>query len=90
MISYDRILVEMERQLNVARKSGDEREMRESLAAIRSLCEVALGGSSGGPKKVVPKMLGTNEVQSQVQSFPSLESKPIVEDGANGGSIFDF
>ena len=86
MISYDRIFEEMERQLINARRSTDEGEMREALAAIRSLSEVALGGSSGMPEKIVPKMLKMNEVQS----LNSLEAKPMVEKGANGGSIFDF
>ena len=29
------------------RRTADQREMREALSAIRSLCEVALGGNSG-------------------------------------------
>ena len=86
MISYDRILEEMERQLIYARRSADEGEMREALAAIRSLSEVALGGSSGEPEKIVPKMLKMTEVQS----LTSLDAKPLVEKGANGGSLFDF
>ena len=86
MISYDRILGEMERQLIKARRSTDEGEMREALAAIRSLSEVALGGSPEEPEKIVPKMLKMNEVQS----LTSLDAKPMVEKGANGGSIFDF
>ena len=86
MISYDRVFVEMERQLNAARKTADEREMREALTAIRSLCEVALGGESTKVEQVMPKMLET----PQVQSLTSLEAKPMIEEGANGGSLFDF
>lgn len=76
----------MERQLSNARRSTDENEMREALAAIRSLSEVALGGSSEMPEKVVPKMLKMNEVQS----LNSLDAQPLVEKDANGGSLFDF
>lgn len=86
MISYDRVFVEMERQLNAARKTGDEREMREALTAIRSLCEVALGGESAKVEKVMPKILET----PQVQSLTSLEAEPMKEEGANGDSLFDF
>ena len=86
MISYEQVFKEMERQLTLARKTGDEREMRQALAAIRSLCEVALGGSSTKVEQVRPKVLET----PQVQSFTSLEAKPMEEDGANGGSLFDF
>ena len=86
MISYDRILSEMERQLSTARRSGDEREMREALAAIRSLCEVALGGSPETTERVIPKEIPMNKSQS----LTSLEGKPLEEEDANGSSIFDF
>jgi len=86
MISYEQVFKEMERQLTIARKTGDEREMRQALAAIRSLCEVGLGGSSTKVEQETPKVLKT----PQVQSLTSLEAKPMEEDGANGGSLFDF
>lgn len=86
MISYNQVFLEMERQLTAARKTKDEREMREALAAIRSLCEVALGGKSRNDDNVIPKM----HTPQTVQPIQSLESKPMIEEGANGGSIFDF
>lgn len=86
MISYDRILEEMERQLINARKSANDSEIREALSAIRSLSEVALGGSSEMPENVEPKMIQMNEVQS----LNSLEAQPLIEKDANGGSLFDF
>lgn len=87
MISYDRIISEMERQLSVAQRANDERAMREALSAIRSLCEVALGENSASQEeKVVPKMLTAPDVQS----ISPLEGKPLVEEDANGGSLFDF
>lgn len=87
MIPFDRIIVEMERQLSVAKRSDDERRVREALSAVRSLCEVALGNQEVKEQKVFPKMLSTNPV---VQTVTSLEGKPLEEEGANGGSIFDF
>lgn len=89
MISYDRVFAEMERQLKVAQNTANEREMREALAAIRSLCEVALGGRVEKSEKVIPKMLETPQI-AQVQSLTSLEVKPMKEEGANGESLFDF
>ena len=86
MISYNQVFLEMERQLSAAKKTEDEREMREALAAIRSLCEVALGGKPRSDEKTIPKMLSSHTVQP----IQSLEAKPLEEDGANGGSIFDF
>lgn len=87
MISYDRIVSEMERQLGVARRTNDEGTMREAFSAVRSLCEVALGEEGRQEKKVFPKMLTTDNA---VQSITSLEGKPLEEEDANGGSIFDF
>lgn len=87
MISYDRVLSEMERQLSVARHAVDDSTMREAFAAVRSLCEVALGGESKREEKIVPKMLTT---VSAVQSISSLEGKLLEEEDANGGSLFDF
>lgn len=87
MISYDRIISEMERQLSVAKRTNEERVMREALSAVRSLCEVALGENSvRQEEKIVPKML----IAPDVQSISSLEGKPLVEEDANGGSLFDF
>ena len=87
MIPYDRIISEMERQLSVARRANDESAMREAFSAVRSLCEVALGGESKREEKIVPKMLTT---ASAVQSITSLEGKLLEEEDANGGSLFDF
>jgi len=86
LISFDQILNELERQLKIARNTSDERKTREALSAIRSLCEVALGDSAGAEKKIYPKMLATSEVRS----ISSIEGKPLVEEDANGGSLFDF
>ncbi len=90
MISYQQVFDEIERQLQQARRTNDVSAMREALAAIRSLSEVALSGS--GEKLVVPKTVEKKKVvaQPQVQSLNSLDAKPLEEDGANGSSLFDF
>ena len=77
----------MERQLSVARRANEDSTMREAFAAVRSLCEVALGGESKREEKIVPKMLTT---ASAVQSITSLDGKLLEEEDANGGSLFDF
>ena len=86
MIPFDRIISEMERQLSVAKRSGDERSVREALSAVRSLCEVALGGQEVPEQKIFPKMLSTES--SMIPT--SLEAEPLVEADANRSSIFDF
>ncbi len=87
MISYERILAEMERQLATAKQAQDESTIREALSAIRSLCEVTLTGEVKTAQRVVPKMLSA---QSETQSLSSLEGTLLEEEDANGGSLFDF
>jgi len=77
----------MERQLSVARRANDDSTMREAFAAVRSLCEVVLGGESKREEKAVLKTLTT---ASAVQSITSFEGKLLEEEDANGGSLFDF
>lgn len=84
MISYEQIVSEMERQLQSARLTTDERKIRESFSAIRSLCEVALSSREG--ESIHPKMLSASNTKSSGQ----FERKLLAEEDANGGSIFDF
>lgn len=87
MISYERIVAEMERQLSVAKQARDESAIREALSAIRSLCEVTLSSEVKTDQRVVPKMLS---VQGETQSLSPLEGTLLEEEDANGGSLFDF
>lgn len=93
MISYQQVFKEIERQLQQAKTTNDVSAMRESLAAIRSLSEVALGGNHTS-ERVTPKVEPSQAIaqsQPQSHSLTTLEAKPLEEDdGSNGSSIFDF
>lgn len=78
MIPLDRVLIEMEKQLSAAKNAGDEQSMREALSAIRSLCEVALSPERPPATRKL-----------QVQHAPSVKQQ-LIEEDANGDSIFDF
>lgn len=97
MISYNQVLKEIERQVERARQTNQESTIREALAAVRSLAEVALSEEERQYEKNVSRNIETIQAMPQipqaipVQSLSSLESKPLVEeDGANGQSLFDF
>lgn len=81
MISNEQILMQIEKQLYQAKMLGNEQSVREALAAIRALCDVALD-SSAFPAPVSRDL-------STVQISPA---QPIAlkEDDANGESLFDF
>lgn len=78
MIPLDRVLTEMEKQLSAAKNAGDEQSMREALSAIRSLCEVALSPEQPSATRKL-----------HVQHAPSVKQQ-LIEEDANGDSIFDF
>ncbi|WP_054768736.1 YwdI family protein [Lysinibacillus parviboronicapiens] len=88
MISYQAILQQLEKQLADAKQAASEQQIRETLSAIRALCDVVLDSSVELPKaqpKHLPQMLATEPTP------PSLYTAKVEEDdGANGDSIFDF
>lgn len=80
MIPLSRIMAEIEKQASTARlHSADESNIRESLVAIRALCDVALEERSSRPHPV--QVLETQTIRT---------SEPLKEDDANGDSLFDF
>lgn len=104
MISTNRVLEELQRQLTYAKTTSDEAAMRESIAAMQSLCGLILGEkaaqlpSSEGELKFLS---GSNAGASPTEMSPikktisapvqsGLEGKVLVEEDANGGSLFDF
>lgn len=100
MISTTRILEELQRQLTNAKTTSDEATMRESIAAMQSLCGLILREKNPHPPD--GKLKG-NELTHGVTSIgmssmkengapiqPGLEGKVLDEEDANGGSLFDF
>lgn len=88
MISYQTILQQLEKQLDEAKKATGEQQIRESLTAVRALCDVVLAQSvevSKTQPKHIPQMLTQGPTQ-QVHYTAKMEE----EDGANGDSLFDF
>lgn len=102
MISYEHILVEIEKQLQNAQTTNNAAAIREALTAIHSLSAVGLQSKgqdsfktptpprAGAP--ITPHVLPLQQQQAPaVQSLDSMEGKPLEEeDGSNGESLFDF
>lgn len=87
MISTERIIEEMERQLKYAKAADDEAAVREALAAVRALCQIVLIGNEQKDEPVItPRTMAI----SHKPLLSSLEGRPLEEEDANGGSIFDF
>ena len=88
MISYQTVLQQLEKQLNEAKNATGEQQIRESLTAVRALCDVVLAQSAEVSKtlpKHIPQMLTQGPTQQMLYT-----AKMDEEDGANGDSLFDF
>lgn len=88
MISYQAVLQQLEKQLDEAKKAPSEQQIRESLTAVRALCDVVLAQPAEESKtqpKHIPQMLTQSPTQQMVYT-----AKIDEEDGANGDSLFDF
>ncbi|QDQ01214.1 uracil-DNA glycosylase [Lysinibacillus fusiformis] len=88
MISYQAVLLQLEKQLADARNTTNEQQIRERLTAIRALCDVVLDFTVEVPKaqpKHLPQLLATETTPTSLYT-----AKIEEDDGANGDSIFDF
>ena len=84
MISNEQLLMQIDKHLKHARISGSEQSVRESLVAIKALCDVALEA------EVLPQAA---PITISVPMTPQvLHTQPAVlkEEDANGDSLFDF
>ena len=92
MISYEMIVAEIQKHASTA--TGSDAKIREELAAIRALCDVALGSTVD--MSVQPRSQNVQQpiVEAQPvvmqQAAPTLQTKKINEEDANGESLFDF
>ncbi|MBZ5202167.1 YwdI family protein [Planomicrobium chinense] len=84
-IDAQRILREIEKHTAQARK-GDPAKVRESIAAVRALCDLLLEDDQS-PMDTKPRAIPL--ASPQVQPVSSA-SKLQEEDGANGDSLFEF
>ncbi|SES02405.1 YwdI family protein [Psychrobacillus sp. OK032] len=84
MISYEHIFMQIDKQLQQAKITGNEQTKREALAAIRALCDLAL-------ESVPSTSPQASSVVQAVSIAPTIQ-QPVAlkEDDANGESLFDF
>ncbi|WP_078378558.1 YwdI family protein [Sutcliffiella halmapala] len=102
-ITLEKVLQRLQAELNLAHQTGNLQKKREHLAAMKSLCELALETDDEYEQKAVaPRVQAATPsypmnnfvpqvpIQQPIQPITTLPSKPIKEDEANGDSIFDF
>lgn len=84
-VAHDRVITEIEKHARQAR-AGDSAKMRESLAAIRALCDLLLDGEEQ-PAAPAPRAI---PLSASPAPQPVLTEKKLEEEGANGDSLFEF
>lgn len=86
-VGHERVIAEIEKHARQAR-AGDAAKMRESLAAIRALCDLLLEGEEPpAAKGPAPR---TIPLSASPAPQPVLSEKKLEEEGANGDSLFEF
>ncbi len=85
-IGQERVITEIEKHARQAR-SGDSAKMRESVAAIRALCDLLLESDEQQPASPAPRAV---PLAASPSPQPVLSEKKLEEDGANGDSLFEF
>lgn len=86
-VGHERVINEIEKHARQAR-AGDAAKMRESLAAIRALCDLLLEGEDQ-PAATAPAPRAV-PLSASPAPQPVLSEKKLVEEGANGDSLFEF
>lgn len=82
MISNEHIIMQIDKQLQQAKVTGNEQTKREALSAIRALCDLALESVASSQ---APAVVQAVSVAPTIQQPVALK-----EDNANGESLFDF
>lgn len=85
-IDAARILMEIDKHTKQAR-TADPAKMRESVAAIRALCDLLLNDGPAA-KEEPPRAMPL--AAAQPQQPPVLSVNKLKEDDANGDSLFEF
>jgi len=85
VIPLSRVVTEIEKYVTGAKGKGDDQSIRESLLAIRALCDVVI---SEQPDMYPPI---PSQVAQPTCAVPTISvGKRMKEEEANGDSLFDF
>ncbi len=92
-ISVNKLLDKISAELSEAKRAGSEAKIRERAQAIKALCELILDESPVEKRveaKVIQPVQQSFIKQSAPQMMPQQQERMVMEDDANGESIFDF
>ena len=90
MITYEKIVQQIEKLTTEAAHAKTEQQAREKLAAIRALCDVILDEKVISPKPASLNTMTTSIASPAYTQPVALPAQKLEEDDANGDSLFDF
>jgi hypothetical protein len=92
MIPLSRVVTEIEKHVSNAKSRGDDQSIRESLLAIRALCDVVLSDQPDVKPSSMPIQIAqTSQIVSPPQALQTISAgERMKENDANGDSLFDF
>jgi hypothetical protein len=95
-ISMLKLLEKMDGELHQAiaeASAQQERHVRDRLAAIKALCELAMEQQQTSPpifEQSMPLVSQSRKVIMSSQVSGAANKQTVISDGANGDSLFDF
>lgn len=97
-IPISKLLIKMETELAKAKNSHSDKERRERIVVIQSLCELILDEKPQQVQQILSPSTGTisnSELQKMMGNMATVVKNPSTasvrkEDEANGDSLFDF
>lgn len=90
-ISIEKLLEKMERELQHAKTSSRDENLREKIYSIKILCEVILEGKAAGDTEMNSIVSPSVYQPAAAQPVSMNQAKKMqTDDGANGDSLFDF
>lgn len=92
-IPIQKLLGKMDEELYKAKGAGTDRQIREHVHAIRTMCELILENQQENETSRFTEIvtLPKSDIAKPLQPQTVIQAKRLQEDGeANGDSLFDF
>ena len=90
-ISVNNVLEKMTRELNQAKSTSDRNKVRDSLIAIRTLCDVVLEEAPEDKRVSQPlNQFSSQLINNEPKPLTINNSTKLQEEDGNGDSLLDF
>lgn len=88
MVSKKLLIEKMIKELTSAKQASNHEHMMQHIASVQSFCEVLLDESSSDSSVRENEKMSDIEIKAMLGE--TKRQSPLLDDDANGDSIFDF